>query len=48
MPFLVEDGQVVGRLYYNRLTARPDKLYGPRIGSSYQRQALALSKQFKR
>jgi dCTP deaminase len=47
VPFLIEDGQTVGRLVYERLTARPDKLYGAGIGSSYQRQGLALSKHFK-
>lgn len=47
VPFLVEDGQIVGRLVYERLTAKPDKLYGVGIGSSYQRQGLALSKQFR-
>jgi hypothetical protein len=30
------------------MLARPDKIYGIGIGSNYQRQALALSKQFKR
>lgn len=45
--FMIEHGQVVGRLLYERLTARPDKLYGQSIGSSYQRQGLALAKQFK-
>src|SRR5215468_5707520 len=48
VPFLIEDGQIVGRLVYERLIARPDKLYGAPIGSSYQRQGLALSKHFKR
>ena len=48
VPFMVEDGQVVGRLLYERLTARPDKLYGATIGSSYQRQGLMLAKQFRR
>jgi dCTP deaminase len=48
VPFLLEDGQIVGRLVYERLTAKPDKLYGRDIGSSYQRQGLALGKQFKR
>jgi len=48
VPFLLEDGQVVGRLMYERLTAVPDRLYGGAIGSSYQRQGLALSKHFKR
>jgi dCTP deaminase len=47
VPFLIEDGQVIGRLVYERLIARPDKLYGRAIGSSYQSQGLALSKHFK-
>jgi dCTP deaminase len=47
VPFLIEDGQIVGRLIYERLTARPDKLYGTAIGSTYQRQGLKLGKQFK-
>ena len=47
VPFLIEDGQVLGRLVYERLIARPDKLYGRAIGSFYQRQGLALSKHFK-
>ncbi len=47
VPFLLEHEQVVGRLRYERLTGIPDRLYGPAIGSSYQGQALALSKQFK-
>ena len=48
VPFVIEDGQIVGRLHYERLTGMPDKLYGVAIGSSYQRQGLSLSKQFKR
>ena len=48
VPFLIEHGQIVGRLVYERLIARPDKLYGAPIGSSYQRQGLALSKHFRR
>jgi dCTP deaminase len=47
VPFLIEDGQTLGRLVYERLIARPDKLYGQAIGSSYQSQGLALSKHFK-
>ena len=47
VPFQIEDGQAVGRLYYMHLLAIPDKVYGAKIGSSYQGQALALSKQFK-
>lgn len=48
VPFVLRDGQVVARLVYEPLTATPDKLYGVDIGSSYQRQGLALAKQFKR
>ncbi len=48
VPFMLEDGQIVGRLIYEKLTALPDKIYGGNIGSSYQRQGLALSKQFRR
>ena len=47
-PFVVEHGQVVGRLVYSRMFEAPDKVYGQAIGSSYQRQELALSKQFRR
>jgi len=32
VPFLIEDGQIVGRLVYERLITRPDKLYGSPIG----------------
>jgi dCTP deaminase len=48
VPFFIEHGQLVGRLNYMRLLARPEKIYGVQIGSSYQQQALALSKQFRR
>ena len=48
VPFVLEDGQVVGRLVYERLLDVPDKLYGQEIGSSYQKQGLQLSKHFRR
>jgi dCTP deaminase len=48
VPFLIEHGQTMGRLLYEPLIARPDRLYGGGIGSSYQRQGLALSKHFKK
>ena len=47
VPFVIEHGQVVGRLVYERLTAPPAKLYGAGLKSSYQRQGIALSKHFK-
>lgn len=48
VPFLIEHGQLVGRLNYMPLLSRPSKIYGTNIGSSYQHQALTLSKQFRR
>jgi dCTP deaminase len=46
VPFIIEDGQIVGRLVYERLTERPQALYGTDIGSHYQAQGLKLSKHF--
>ena len=48
VPFVIEHGQVVGRLVYSHVHGVPKKIYGVSIGSSYQRQELALSKQFRR
>jgi dCTP deaminase len=47
VPFILEHGQIVGRLVYEKMMARPDKLYGQGIGSNYQAQSLKLSKHFK-
>ena len=47
VPFILEHGQIIGRLVYERLTARPTQLYGEDIGSTYQAQGLKLSKHFK-
>jgi len=47
VPFVIEDGQTIGRLLFEPLTERPAELYGRGIGSSYQRQGLALAKQFR-
>ena len=47
VPFILEHGQVVGRLVFERLTSPPDRLYGRDVRSSYQRQGVALSKHFK-
>jgi len=46
VPFIIEDGQIVGRLVYEHLTERPKALYGTDIGSHYQAQGLKLSKHF--
>jgi dCTP deaminase len=47
VPFLLEDGQIVARLVYERLLSPPTRLYGSGIGSSYQYQGLTLGKHFK-
>jgi len=45
-PFVLEHGQIVGRLIYERMAARPGQLYGAGIASNYQGQGLKLSKHF--
>ncbi|MCB2111383.1 2'-deoxycytidine 5'-triphosphate deaminase [Albidovulum sp.] len=45
-PFVLEHGQVVGRLVYERMAGRPERLYGTGIASNYQGQGLKLSKHF--
>jgi dCTP deaminase len=47
VPFILEHGQIIGRLVFERLTDPPPQAYGQGIGSNYQRQALKLSKHFK-
>ncbi len=47
IPFILEDGQTVGRLVYERMLERPRMLYGQGIGSHYQAQGLKLSKHFR-
>ncbi len=47
VPFILEHGQIVGRLVYERMMARPETLYGMGIGSNYQAQGLKLSKHFR-
>ena len=47
IPFILEDGQIVGRLVFDKLTDIPDQIYGQGIGSHYQAQGLKLSKHFK-
>jgi len=45
-PFVLEHGQIVGRLIYERMAAQPAQLYGAGIASNYQGQGLKLSKHF--
>src|SRR5207248_1746587 len=47
VPFLLEDGQSVTRMLFTRVEDCPDKLYGPPIGSSYQKQEIQLARQFR-
>ncbi|KIN72850.1 2'-deoxycytidine 5'-triphosphate deaminase [Sulfitobacter guttiformis] len=46
-PFVLEHGQIVGRLVYERMAEAPTQLYGAGIASNYQGQGLKLSKHFK-
>ena len=48
VPILLEHNREIGRLVYHKMVDRPHKIYGTGIGSSYQQQQLALSKQFKK
>ncbi len=45
-PFVLEHGQVVGRLVYERMSTPPEHLYGADLSSNYQGQGLKLSKHF--
>ncbi len=46
-PFVLEHGQVVGRLVYERMASVPERIYGAGIASNYQGQGLKLSKHFR-
>jgi dCTP deaminase len=45
--FVLEHGQLVARLVYERMAARPAKIYGEGVASNYQGQGLKLSKHFR-
>jgi dCTP deaminase len=47
VPFMVYDGQISFKVGFERLRARPDRVYGVGLGSSYQHQTLSLSKHFR-
>jgi dCTP deaminase len=47
VPFLIHDGQTFFKVVYDRMLEAPLQVYGASVGSSYQRQGLTLSKQFK-
>ena len=46
VPFILEDGQIIGRLIYEHLSELPRLVYGRDLGSNYQAQGLKLSKHF--
>ncbi len=47
VPFILEDGQVIGRLMFEKMAEAPQVLYGQAGSSNYQGQGLKLSKHFK-
>lgn len=47
VPFMLYDGQTSFKVQFERLRSAPDRLYGVGLASSYQRQGLSLSKQFR-
>ncbi len=47
VPFILEDGQVIGRLVYEKMAEAPQSLYGASGQSNYQGQGLKLSKHFR-
>ena len=48
VPFMICDGQTFCKLTFRKDDGPASKVYGPKIGSSYQYQGITLSKQFKR
>ena len=48
VPFMIEHGQAVCKLTFERMLEPPELLYGPGIGSSYQQQGETLSRYFRR
>jgi dCTP deaminase len=47
VPFMLEHGQIVGWLRYERMAQKPTKIYGTAMNSNYQNQGLSLAKQFR-
>jgi dCTP deaminase len=48
VPFMVYDGQPSFKVWFERLCGPPARVYGAGLASSYQHQALTLSKHFRR
>ena len=47
VPFMLEDGQTIARIKYEKLNKNSNVIYGKDIKSNYQNQGLKLSKHFK-
>ena len=47
LPFMIEDGQTIAKIKYEKLNKKTSVVYGSNIDSNYQDQKLALSKHFK-
>ncbi|NSZ15576.1 2'-deoxycytidine 5'-triphosphate deaminase [Agrobacterium vitis] len=47
VPYILEHGQIIGRLVYEHMLEHPQGLYGTGLGSNYQAQGLKLSKHFR-
>ena len=47
LPFVIEDGQTIARIKYEKLNKNSNIVYGLQIKSNYQNQGLKLSKHFK-
>jgi len=48
VPFMLYDGQISFKVWFERLRGRPERVYGVGLPSSYQHQTLSLSKHFRR
>lgn len=46
VPFMIEHGQPICKLAFEKMLEEPDRLYGPDLGSNYQGQETMLSKHF--
>jgi dCTP deaminase len=48
VPFMIENGQRVCKLTFEKMAEVPERLYGQGIGSNYQGQTDTLGKHFRR
>ncbi len=48
VPFIIEDGQILFKMKYERMSSPPAIWYGTELGSNYHDQTLRLAKQFRK